>query len=162
MRQRAFASPPGIAGTVYGTIVAMGAVVAGSHTETDPWRLAGAVAGAVLVLWIAHVYSHAIAETIVTRHRLDRAELADVARREIWMALAGVGPVAALVLGGLGVFQERTAVWLALGLGLGTLFVAGVRYASVEHLGRLAKVEAVAINVSLGLAIVALKVGLAH
>lgn len=162
MRQRAFASPPGIAGTVYGTIVAMGAVVAGSHTEPDAWRLAAAVAGAVLVLWIAHVYSHAIAETIATQHRLDRAELADVARREVWMALAGVGPVAALVLGGLGVFQERTAVWLALGLGLGTLFVAGVRYASVEHLGRLAMVEAVAINVSLGLAIVALKVALAH
>lgn len=155
-------APHEIAGLVYGTIVAMGALAAGSQTETDSWRLAAVVAATVFVLWIAHVYSDALGETIATRHRLDRAEFADVARRELSIPLAAVGPVIALALGGLEVLRESTAVWLALGIGLATLFVEGIRYAGVEQLGPLAKVLTVAVNVSLGLAIVALKVALAH
>jgi hypothetical protein len=151
-----------IAGLVYGTIVAMGALAAGSQTETDPWRLAAAVAATVIVLWIAHVYSDALAETIATRHRLDRAELADVARRELSIPLAAVGPVVALCLAGFGLFGAGTALWIAFGIGLATLFVEGVRYAGVEHLSGLTKVLTVALNVSLGLVIVALKVALSH
>jgi hypothetical protein len=151
----------GIAGTVYGTIVVMGVLAAGS-AEADPWRLATFVAGTVLVLWIAHVYSHAMAETITAQRRLDSAELADVARREFWIPLAAVGPLIALALGGLGVLGESRAIWLAFGIGLATLFVQGLRYASVEHLGGRARVAAVAANVSLGLVIVALEVALTH
>ncbi len=160
--KRFFFGEQGIAGTVYGTIVVMGVLAAGSHTDLDPWRLASAVAGTVLVLWIAHVYSNAMAETIATGHKLDRAELTDEARREVWIPLAAVGPVAALVLGGIGVLEERTALWLAFGIGLAALFVQGVRYASVEHLGTWAKAVAVVVNVSLGLLIVALEVALSH
>jgi hypothetical protein len=152
-----------ISGTVYGTIVAMGTLAAaGSQPGTDPWRLATAVAGTVLVLWIAHVYSHAMGETIASRRKLDRAELTDVGRREFWIPLAAAGPVAALVLGGLGVLGERTAISLAFAIGLATLFVEGVRYAGVEHLGGFARVIAVAVNVSLGLAIIALEVAISH
>lgn len=162
IRKLLFGYQRGIAGTVYGTIVVMGVLAAGSQAETDPWRLAAAVAGTVLVLWIAHVYSHAMAETIVSGRRLDRAELADVARREFWIPLAAVGPVAALALGGVGVLRERTAVWLAFGIGLAALFVQGVRYAGVEHFGRLDTTIAVVVNVTLGLLIVALEVALTH
>lgn len=162
MKRLLFGSPSGIAGSVYGTIVVLGVLAAGSHTEVDPWRLVSAVLGTVLILWVAHVYSHAMAETIVTGHRLDRAELMDVARRELWIPLAAVGPVAALALGGVGVLREGTAVGLAFGLGLANLFVQGLRYASVEHLGWLAKLVAVVVNVSFGLLIVALEVALTH
>jgi hypothetical protein len=151
-----------IAGLVYGTIVAMGALAAGSQTETDPWRLAAAVAATVIVLWIAHVYSDALAETIATGHRLDRSEFADVARRELSIPLAAVGPVIALCLAGIGLFREGTALWIAFGIGLATLFVEGIRYAGVEHLSGLTKVLTVVVNVSLGLVIVALKVALSH
>jgi phage-related holin len=155
-------APHEIAGLVYGTIVTMGALAAGSHAETDPWRLAAAVSATVLVLWIAHVYSDALAETIATGHRLDRDEFMDVARHEVSIPLAAVAPVIALVLGGVGVFRETTSVWVAFGIGIATLVVEGVRYAGVEHLSRLAKVLTVAVNVSLGLVIVALKVVLSH
>ena len=70
MRQRRakgliFGSAGKIAGTVYGTIVVMATVTAGSNGEqTDAWRLAVVVTVTVLVLWIAHVYSHALAESI--------------------------------------------------------------------------------------------------
>jgi hypothetical protein len=155
-------SQHGIAGTVYGTIVVMGALTAGSHDETDPWRLATIATATVLVLWVAHVYSHALAESIYAGRRLDRAELAIVARHELPIVLAAVGPVVALVLGALGVLRESTAVWLALGIGLATLLVEGVRYAGVEHFGRVATIVAVAVNLSLGLVIVGLKVAIAH
>ena len=155
-------APHQIAGLVYGTIVTMGALAAGSQAETDPWRLAATVAGTVIVLWIAHVYSDSLAESITTGHRLDRAEFADVARRELAIPLAAVGPIIALALGAVGVFRESTALWVAFGIGLATLFVEGVRFAGVEQLSRLARVMTVAVNVSLGLVIVALKVALSH
>jgi hypothetical protein len=157
-------SPEVIAGAVYGTIVVMGAIAAGASGELAPAELAGIVFGTVIVLWIAHVYSHSLAETIVRGRRLDRREFVSVsvARREFAMPLAAVGPLAALVLGALGVFEDRTAGWLAMGFGLATLAFAGIRYATVERLGLVATALTVAVNLGLGLLIVGLKAGLAH
>ena len=158
-----FGSTGGIAGTVYGTIVVMATVAAGSQgADTDAWRLAVAVAVTVLVLWIAHVYSHALAESIERSRRLDRAEFRDVARRELAIPLAAVAPIAVLVLAALGVLNEQTAVWLALGVGVGTLAVQGARYAAVERLGRTGTLVAIALNLFLGLVVVGLKALLAH
>lgn len=164
-RHLIFGSRETIAGTVYGAIVVMGTLAAGSagsHGEIRPSQLAAVVAATVLVLWIAHVYSHALAETIRLERRLDAAELASVARREFAMPLAAVLPVTALVLGALGVFRESTAVWLALGFGVATLVVSGVRYAAVERLGPLGTAVTVAINLALGLSIVGLEAVLGH
>jgi hypothetical protein len=157
-----FGSRETIAGTVYGTIVVMGAIAAGATTDPRPGKLAGAVAATVIVLWIAHVYSHALAETVRLGRRLDWAELASVARRELAIVLAGVAPVTALVLGELGVLRETTAGWLAMGFGLATLLIQGIRYAGVEHLSRLGTAVTVGINLGLGLLIVGLKAGLGH
>jgi len=156
-------SPQRIAGTVYGTIVVMGALAAGAHGGTVRSReLAGIVAGTAIVLWIAHVYSHSLAETISRGRRLDRAELTSVARREIGMLLAAVAPVGALVLGALGILQDSTAAWLAMGFGLAALVAAGVMYATVERLGLVASALTIAVNLGLGLVIVGLKAGLGH
>ena len=156
-------SPGGIAGTVYGTIVVMATVTAGSYGEdTDIWWLAVVVGVTVLVLWIAHLYSHVLAESLERRRRLDRAELSAVARRELAIPAAALAPVAALVLGGIGILGEQTAVWLALGIGMGTLAVQGARYAAVEQLGRTGTLAAIALNLFLGLVIVGLKALLAH
>jgi hypothetical protein len=157
-----FGSRDSIAGTVYGTIVVMGAIAAGATTDPRPGKLAGAVSATVLVLWIAHVYSHALAETVRLGRRLDWAELTSVARRELAIVLAGVAPVAALVLGELGVLRESTAGWLAMGFGLATLLIQGIRYAGVERLSRLGTAVSVGINLGLGLLIVVLKAGLGH
>ena len=162
-KQLVFGSPGGIAGTVYGTIVVMATVTAGSQGEqTDAGRLAVVVGVTVLVLWIAHVYAHALAESLERRRRLDLAELGSVARRELSIPAAAVAPVAVLVLAAFGVFGAQTAVWLALGIGLATLGVQGSRYATVEQLDRTGTVAAIAVNLFLGLVIVGLKALLAH
>jgi hypothetical protein len=156
-------SMAGIAGTIYGTIVVMATVTAGSLGEgTDAGRLAAVVGGTVLVLWIAHLYAHALAESLERRRRLDRAELGAVARRELAIPAAAVVPVAVLVLAALGFLREQTAVWLALGAGVGMLAVQGARYAIVERLGRTGTLVAIALNVFLGLVIVCLEALVAH
>ena len=152
-----FGSRGTIAGTVYGTIVVMGAIAAGSHEEVRAGELAAIVAATVLVLWIAHVYSHALGETVALGRRLDPAELASVARRELAIPLAAVAPVTSLVLGALGILRESTAGWLAMGVALATLLVQGVRYAAIERLSPLGAAATVAINLGLGL-----KAGLGH
>jgi hypothetical protein len=157
-----FGSRDTIAGTVYGTIVVMGAIAAGAGKDADAGKLAAAVSATVLVLWIAHVYSHALGETVKLGRRLDWPELRSVGRRELAIVLAAVVPVTALVLGELGVLREVTAGWVAMGFGLATLLLQGIRYAAVERLGGLGTAVTVAINLSLGLVIVGLKAVLGH
>jgi hypothetical protein len=163
VRRILFGHHRGIAGTVYGTIVVMATVTAGSHgPEIDPTRLAIVVAVTVLVLWIAHVYSHTLAESVSRGKRLDPAELADVARRELAIPAAAVAPVGALALAALGILAEQTAVWIALGFGVATLAVQGARYAALERLGTAGTVVSVLLNVALGLVIVGLEAAIAH
>jgi hypothetical protein len=151
-----------IAGTVYGTIVAMGAITAGAGAHPDPAGLAAIVFTTVLVLWIAHVYAHGIGESVDRGRRLDRAELTSVARRELAIPLAAVGPIGALLLGAFGVVRGSRALWLAMALGIATLAVQGVRYAQLERIGRWGMALSVAVNVLLGLVIVSLKILVAH
>jgi hypothetical protein len=158
-----FGSAGGIAGTVYGTLVVMATLAAGSRGEdTDAGRLAVFVGVTVLVLWVAHVYSHALGESLERGRRLDRAELVDVARREWAIPAAAVAPIAVLVLAALGVLDDQTGVRLALGIGVGTLAVQAARYAVAEQLGRTGTLVAIALNLLLGLVIVALEVLLTH
>ena len=162
-KQLFFGSHGSIAGTVYGTIVVMATVTAGAHGKaTDAGRLAVVVSVTVLVLWLAHVYAHGLAESLERRRRLDREELASVARRELAIPAAAVPPVVVLVLAAVGVLGVQTAVWLALGIGVVTLGVQGARYAAVEQLDRTGTLTAVAVNLLLGLVIVGLKALVAH
>lgn len=141
----------------------MATVTAGAKgKETDAGRLAVVVAVTVLVLWVAHVYSHGLAESLERGRRLTPGELGSVARREVSIIAAAVAPVTALVLAAVGVLGETTAVWLALGIGVVTLGVQGGRYAKVEQLDRSGTLTAIAVNLFLGLVIVGLKALLTH
>ena len=152
----------GIASTVYGTVVVMATLTAAYATEKDPWRLAVLVWTTAFVLWIAHLYSHGLAESISRRQRLSSQELGEIARREIGIILAAVVPSAALLLGALDIMRESASVWLALGLGLAILAAEGFRYAHIETLSRLATLAIVGTNLTVGLLVVVLKVAVVH
>jgi hypothetical protein len=152
----------GIAGSVYGTIVVMGTLTAGSvGGEPNAWKLASVTAGTVIVLWLAHVYAHSLGESLDRERAVTRREFAAIARREFAIPLAAAAPIAVLVLGGLGVVGESTAVWIALAIGVATLAAQGLRYANAERLGRTGTLVAVAVNVALGLLIVSMKAAFA-
>jgi hypothetical protein len=99
----------------------------------------------------------------IERHRrLTAAERRRVWRRELAIPLAAALPVAVLVLGAAGAVDEGAAVWIAILIGLVTLAVQGVRYARVERLSTMGTVASVAMNLALGLVMVALKVAISH
>ena len=152
----------GIASTVYGTVVIMATLTAAYASQSDPWKLALIVMSSAFVLWIAHLYAHGLSESITLERRLTLREAKTLARRELGILLAAALPCAALVVGAIGILEEKTAIWLALGLGLGTLAAEGVRYARMERLGRLGMTAAVVGNVLLGSFVVLLKVVVAH
>lgn len=157
----AFGVGSGIAATVYGTLTAMATVTAFGN-ETHPWKLAELVAATAVVLWLAHIYAHGLSQSIAARTPLRVQDLKRIAERENGIVLASVPPASALVLGAIGLIREERAVWLAIGVGLATLVVEGLRYARLEQLGRLRALGAIAANLTLGLVVVALKVALAH
>ena len=158
-----FGTGGGVAGVVYGTIVVMAVVAAGSRIgTTEPWRLAVFAVATVFVLWVAHVYAHGLSDSVAAGRRLEWMELRGLAWREASVLFAAAAPVGALVLGALGVMAEESSIRLALGIGVATLAAQGVRYARIERLGPIATLLAVAVNVALGLVIVALEVLLAH
>lgn len=152
-----------IAGTVYGTIVVLSVITAGAKAfEHAPWQLAAIAAVTVVVFWVAHVYAHGLGESLSIGRRLTPSELAAIARRESSILLAAVAPVAMIVLGALGAVAVSTALWLAVGAGVATLTVQGVRYARLERLSRVGTIITVAVNLALGLTIALLKAVLAH
>ena len=107
-----------IAGTIYGTIVVMAVLAAGSDSETiDAWELDVLMVATVSVLWFAHVYAHALAESVTTGKRLNRRTVSGLAGRELSIVLSAVVPAVVLLLGVLGVMSDADAVSLALLLG---------------------------------------------
>ena len=152
-----------IAGTVYGTIVVLSVLAAGAHAyEHRLWRLASISATSAVVLWVAHVYSHALGESVAAGRRLSVDEIRSIAQREYSIVLAAVLPVAAVVLGAAGVLAERTAVRWAFGIGIITLTVQGMRYARLERLSPGGTIVTVSLNLALGLAIVAVEAFVTH
>lgn len=156
-RPRAIEHPQRIAGTVYGTMIALAAIAVGTD-ERNAWRLAGLVATGSIAIWLAHVYAHSLGESIEDGVRVNRTRVGRIARRELSIPLAAVIPCALLVTGAIGLLVESTAVWLALGAGIVTLGVQGARYARIERVHGAPGAIIVLVNVLLGLGIVGIKV----
>jgi hypothetical protein len=151
-----------IGGTVYGTILALATLTAGAAAGQHPRQLLFLVATTSGAIWVAHVYSHGLGESIERGHRLDRAEFSSIAARELPILLAAAAPTATLVLGAVGLVKESTDIAIAFAVGLAALALQGLRYARVERLGRLGMTAIVAANLALGLFVVALKVVVNH
>jgi hypothetical protein len=152
-----------IAGIIYGTIIVMSVIAAGSagtHSDTD--AIAALAFTTSVVLWLAHVYSHALEFSVESRRRVTLGQLRGLARREASVVRAAVLPTAALLLGAFGFLNERAAVWLALGLGTAVLAGQAFVYARIERLGKLETGASVGVNLLLGLTVVALEASLAH
>jgi hypothetical protein len=152
-----------IAGTVFGTITAMATVAAyGRAFPESPWTVEELLVSTAVVLWLAHVYTHALSESINEGRPLRLDGIRRLGGREVGILLAAIPPSIALILGALGVFDETVSIWLALAVGLGILALEGSRYARIERLGGMGTLVAVAANVGLGLLVVVLKISVLH
>ena len=152
-----------VSGYTYGTIIVLSVIVAGAKAFPDgSGHIAALVAVTAAVFWLAHVYAHSLGHSVAHDERISWAEIGFIARREAAIIEAAILPIAALVLGALGVLEKTTSVWLALGLGLGVLVAQAVRYARIERLSLFATGVVVAVNVGLGLTLIALKLLVMH
>lgn len=152
-----------IAGLVYGTIIVMGVIAASaSGTQGGAFEIASLVVATSIVLWLAHVYAHALEVSLTRGERLKTRTLREVAVHESSILGAAVLPTAALLLGGFDLITDRAAGWIALGAGTGVLAGQALAYARLERLTPPATIAIVAVNLALGLAIVGLKAAVSH
>jgi hypothetical protein len=152
-----------LGGFIYGTIVALAVVVAGARAYPhDAGHIAALVACSAVALWIAHVYAHALGYSVAHDQHLSLRELRYIARREASIVEAALPPVAALLLGSVGVVSTRAAVWAAFGLGLAVLAAQGITFARAERLGWLGTLAVVAANLGFGVGLVGVKLLLTH
>jgi len=152
-----------LGGFIYGTIVVLSVLVAGSRAyPDDAGRIAVLVVVTSTVFWLAHVYAHGVADSIGREEHISLPDLRRMARREGAIVEATLPPVVALLLGAVGVLSTDAAVWLAFVLGLAVLAIEGVVVARVERFGALGTMVMVAANPTLGLARVVPKLVVAH
>jgi hypothetical protein len=152
-----------LGGFIYGTIIALSVIVAGARAYPhECGHITVLVAVTSFTFWLAHVYAHGMGHSLSKDEHLTLHELGHIARREGAIIEAAVPPLVVLLLGTLGVFSTKVAVWLAFGLGLGVLALQGVVFARVERLGWLGTFAVVAANLSLGVVLVALKLFVTH
>jgi hypothetical protein len=163
LRRRPTAIGERLAGFIYGTIIVLSVLVAGSRAfPDDAAHIAVVVVITSVVFWLAHVYAHGLAHSVARDERLSLAELRRIARREGSIVEAAVPPLTALLLGAFGAVSTKAAIWIAFGLGLGVLAVQGIVYARVERLRWPATLLVVAANLGLGIVLVALKLLVTH
>lgn len=152
-----------LSGFVYGTIVALGVLVAGARAYPHAaGHIAVLVAVTSVVFWLAHVYAHALGGSVAHDEHLTLAELRRVARHEAAIVEAAVPLVAVLLLGAIGLVSTAVAVWLAFAVGLAVLAAEGVLVARVERLGLLGTLGIVGANLALGVVLVGLKLVVTH
>jgi hypothetical protein len=152
-----------LSGFIYGTIIALAVLVAGARAYPHAaGTIAALVAVTSVVFWLAHVYSHALAQSVAKEEHLSLAELRYIARREASIIEAAVPLCGALLLGSFGLVSTKVAVWIAFVLGLAVLAVQGIVFARAERLGPLGTLAVVTANLGLGVLLVALKLLVTH
>jgi hypothetical protein len=152
-----------LGGFIYGTILVLSVVIAGAKAYPhQPGHIAAFVVVTTGVFWLAHVYAHGLGRAVGQNEHLSFQELRGIARHEASIMEAGVPSVVALLLGAVGLLSAELAIWAAVVVGLAVLAVQGIVFARVERLSWLGSLAVVALNLGLGLLLIALKLAVSH
>jgi hypothetical protein len=161
LRRWLFAEGDNLAGGVYGTILVTSIVAAAAGTSVI-WRSLGIVLVTTFVFWLAHVYANALAAGLDRTDEFSLAEVGRIARHEWPLLQAAVVPSLCLAAGGLGLVEDATAYWLAIGFGAAALVSWGLFFARQTGLSRTATLIVVFLNASFALCVVSLKILVDH
>jgi hypothetical protein len=143
---------------VYGTIVLLSVLAVLSERDRSAATAALSVAGTSLVLFFAQVYAGSVAERVRLGREPGLANLSRLAADAWPVAAVTVWPLVLLGLSGLGVLKTATAIVLSMWLCVAALGIWGWRAGQIGHSRMLARLLSTALDVAVGLVIVALKV----
>jgi uncharacterized membrane protein len=147
-----------VARTIYGTILITALVAGLSESQgIDAWQILVSITATTLVFWAAHVYAEVLSQQLAAGQRLNWRAARRAMDDELPMVQAGVPAALALTLSALGFYSTETAVTLAIGFGVASLFAYGVVLGHREGLGRFQILVGACVNGAFGLVIVALK-----
>ncbi|HEX2498137.1 MAG TPA: hypothetical protein VHO00_05005 [Actinomycetes bacterium] len=146
---------PDDAAAIYGTIVTTAVIgAAGSKSAQTVLELA---VGTLLVFWLAHVYAMALAHHL-QGVRLNWSAISHAMLEERPMLEAPVPSLLVLLLGAIGLLEDRPAVVVALLVGVAQLVGWGIAYARSQDWGWPMALAAGLVNGMFGLAVVILEV----
>jgi hypothetical protein len=154
-RWRAFA--PDTAGAIYGTIAAM-AVIAGSAADPGHGKALWLTVATLFVFWLAHVYAQTLSHHLRGAKRLEWPAVKAAMAEERPLLEGPIPILVVLALGELHVLEGRTAIRVALWVGVVELVTWGILYARGQRWSWLPALTAGAVNGLFGLAIVVLEV----
>ena len=143
---------------VYGSILVASLIAALSEKHATAGRLTASVVAAMVVFWLAHVWSDGLGEYAATGIRPDAAKLAMLAGQQWPLLSAGLIPLLPLILAWIGVISDDTAISLSIGLAVAQLFGWGYAAGRAGHGRRPAALVSALITGSLGLVLVVLKI----
>lgn len=107
---------------MYGTVSSMALIVTASHDERSAGKVFTFAAISTVVIWAIHVYAAMLASA-GSGGRSERAALRHALENETGVMRGAVAPLAALLLGVVGLLEDGAAIWLSLWVGVGVLFV---------------------------------------
>jgi hypothetical protein len=154
-RWRVFA--PDTAGAIYGTIAAM-AVIAGTAADPGQGKALWLTVATLFVFWLAHVYSQTLSHNLKGAKRLEWPAVKAAMAEERPLLEGPLPLLVVLALGELHVLEGRTAVRLALWIGVAELVTWGLLYARRQRWSWPSAITAGVVNGLFGLAIVLLEV----
>lgn len=149
-------------GAVYGSLLAASVVVgqAPLQESVPPVELAVILLATGAVFWLVHVYSRTLGHYVIDG-RFHRHRLAHVMREESPIILAAIPPaVAALVVGA--VADASAAAWWAFFVAIAGQVAWAIVAAREAGQPPIGVFLAAAVNLGLGLLLVALKVAISH
>jgi hypothetical protein len=147
-----------LAASIYGTVLTIALIAAYSAEEDlDLYLMTLAVIVVLGVFALAHAHAELMARRYAAGRPLGREEIVQHLREASPMVEAGFPPALALLAGAVGLIGEDFAIDLALGIGVAELAAWGFGVGRRESLGLLHTAGLVALNVALGLVVVALK-----
>jgi hypothetical protein len=114
------------AAAIYGSIVATALIGALGEADVSARDITLSVLTTMIVFWLAHTWAAVAGERIHRRHRLSWHRVRALGSEEWPMVEAGFGPLAALLLGWIGLTSDETAATLAVAIGVIQLFAWGL------------------------------------
>jgi uncharacterized YccA/Bax inhibitor family protein len=146
-----------VAGAVYGTVSVTALISGASHDEDSAVRLLVFAAVASLVVWAVHVYASVLADTGPDGLSLRRA-VAVGARHEIGVLEGVLVPLSILLLGAVGVIEDRRSIILSMWSGVLVLFLLPLVWLRRDGRGWWRCLAGACLGGAFGIALTSLKV----